>query len=478
MLSLLSNTWALLFGMLLLMMGNGMQGSLLGIRGAIEGFSAGEMSLVMSGYFLGFLIMSRAAPGMIRRVGHVRVFAAMGSIISAVFILYAAFPNVWAWGLMRVAVGTCFAAVYVVAESWFNDSATNENRGKALSLYMTTQMLGVISAQALLNLADPGGYDLFVLISVAVSLSFAPILLSVSPAPVHQTTKPMSLRALFVASPLGVVGTVFLGAVFSAIFGMSSVYGTAKGLSVAQISIFVALIYVGGLISQFPVGWLSDRMDRRRLILIMTALGAAAGLAGAMAGDYVIVVLGMAAVIGGIANPLYSLLIAHTNDYLEAEDRAAASGGLLFLNGVGAVGGPLAVGALMETFGPWAFFGFVLTMFAIIAVYAAWRMTRRPSVAPDETVAYTLVAPGATPVAADYAMELSEELTEAAAAASDEAEAGRAQDGAPPEAATPAAPSDQTAPDETAPDETAPDQTGPDETPDPSGKPDPRWRSV
>lgn len=426
MLSILRNTWALLFGMLLLMMGNGMQGSLLGIRGAIEGFSAGEMSLVMSGYFLGFLIMSRTAPTLIRRVGHVRVFAAMGSVISAVFILYAAIPHVWAWGLMRVAVGTCFAAVYVVAESWFNDSATNENRGKALSLYMTTQMLGVISAQALLNLADPAGYDLFVLISVAVSLSFLPILLTVSPAPVHQTTKPMSLRSLFRASPLGVVGTVFLGAVFSSIFGMGSVYGTARGLSVAEISIFVALIYVGGLVSQFPVGWLSDRMDRRRLILVMTALGAAGGLLGSLAGESVLVVLAMAALIGAVANPLYSLLIAHTNDFLGAEDRPAASGGLLFLNGVGAIGGPLAVGALMETLGPWSFFGFNMAMFGAIALYAAWRMTRRPSVAVDETVAYAPVPPIATPVAADYAVEYAEEKTEALHAEHEAAAAGDA----------------------------------------------------
>ena len=229
MFALLSNTWALLFGMLLLMLGNGMQASLLGIRGALEGFTATEMSVVMSGYFLGFLVSSRAAPEMIRRVGHVRVFAAMASVISAVFILYAALPNVWAWGLMRIAVGACFAAVYVVAESWLNDSATNETRGKALSLYMIVQMLGVVAAQALLNVADPGGYELFVLISVAVSLSFAPILLSVSPAPVHQTAKLMSLGALFRASPLGFVGTVFLGAVFSAVFGMASVYGTERG---------------------------------------------------------------------------------------------------------------------------------------------------------------------------------------------------------------------------------------------------------
>ncbi|HKK36188.1 MAG TPA: MFS transporter, partial [Paracoccaceae bacterium] len=148
MLPLLKNVWPLLLGIFLLMLGNGMQGTLLGIRGAMEGFSAGEMSLVMSGYFLGFLISSRSTPALIRRVGHVRVFAAMASIISAVFILYPAIPDVWAWGVMRVLVGACFAAVYVVAESWLNDGATNETRGQALSVYMIMQLLGVIAAQA------------------------------------------------------------------------------------------------------------------------------------------------------------------------------------------------------------------------------------------------------------------------------------------------------------------------------------------
>ena len=427
MFALLSNTWALLFGMLLLMLGNGMQASLLGIRGALEGFTATEMSVVMSGYFLGFLVSSRAAPEMIRRVGHVRVFAAMASVISAVFILYAALPNVWAWGLMRIAVGACFAAVYVVAESWMNDSATNETRGKALSLYMIVQMLGVVAAQALLNVADPGGYELFVLISVAVSLSFAPILLSVSPAPVHQTAKLMSLGALFRASPLGFVGTVFLGAVFSAVFGMASVYGTERGFTVAEISVFVALIYVGGLITQYPIGWLSDRMDRRLLILIMTVIGTLAGLIGIAAEAYVTVVLAMSALVGGIANPLYSLLISHTNDYLAPDQRAAASGGMLFLNGVGAVGGPVIVGALMSYFGAWAFFGFLAAMFGAIAGYSAWRMTRRPAVAVEDTAVHAPVAPGVTPVAADYAIEYAEEKTaqiEAEREAEAEAEAG------------------------------------------------------
>ncbi len=413
MLKLLSNAWALLLGIFLLMIGNGMQGSLLGIRGGIEGFSASSMSLVMSGYFLGFLVSSRATPALILRVGHVRVFAAMASIISAIFILYAAIPNVWAWGLMRVAVGACFAAVYIVAESWLNDSATNETRGQVLSAYMIVQMLGVVTAQAVLNFADPGGYLLFVAISVLVSLSFAPILLSVSPAPVHRSAKPMSFRRLFQVSPLGFVGTVFLGSVFSAIFGMASVYGTERGFSVAQISMFVAVIYVGGIVAQYPVGWLSDRIDRRRLILGLTAAGTAAAAIAVATESSVIVVLAMAAVIGGVANPLYSLLVAHTNDFLQPEDMAASSGALLFLNGVGAIGGPLLVGAGMETLGSWAFFGYVGLMFGLICAYAAWRMTRRAPAPAADTVAYARIMPGGTPVAAEiaatYAVEHADE---------------------------------------------------------------------
>ncbi len=159
MLYIINNAWALLFGMFLLMLGNGMQGTLLGLRGAIEGFSADQMAYVMSAYFLGFLGGSRMTPGMIRRVGHVRVFAAMASIISAVFILYAAAPNVIAWGVMRLIVGFCFSAVYVVAESWLNDRASNETRGQLLSVYMIVQMLGIVSGQALLGFGDPAGFS-------------------------------------------------------------------------------------------------------------------------------------------------------------------------------------------------------------------------------------------------------------------------------------------------------------------------------
>ena len=197
MFSVLTNSWALLLGMMLLMLGNGLQGTLLGVRGEIEGFSTFEMSLVMSAYFIGFLGGSRLAPEMIRRVGHVRVFAALGSLISAVLILYPALANAEAWMIGRIIIGFCFSGVYVTAESWLNNSATNENRGQTLSVYMIVQMIGIVAAQGILVLGDPSGYILFVVPSVLVSIAFAPILLSITPTPAFDTTKPMSLKQLF-----------------------------------------------------------------------------------------------------------------------------------------------------------------------------------------------------------------------------------------------------------------------------------------
>lgn len=397
MLTVLRTTWPLFLGLMFLMLGNGLQGTLLGIRGAAEGFTTGQMSVVMSAYFVGFLFASQMAPAMIRRVGHVRVFAALGSCISAALILFPTIADPIAWTLLRVLLGFCFCGVYITVESWLNDASTNETRGRAMSLYLIVQMVGIIAAQALVNLPDPSGFVLFVIPSVLVSIAFAPILLSANPAPVFATTKPMSLIEIYRTSPLGCVSVFLLGGIFSAMFGMAAVFGTEAGLSVRDISIFVAVIYTGGLLCQYPIGWLSDRMDRRTLILGLSALGAV----GAFAVMPVVGVFGALLVVGfllgGVVNPLYSLAIAYTNDYLEPEDMPAASAGLMFLNGVGAIGGPLLVGWLMSVFGPAGFFAFMGGLLAMMAIYSMWRMTRRPS--GGMTGAYVPVVPSASPAA-------------------------------------------------------------------------------
>ncbi|MEM6478250.1 MAG: MFS transporter [Pseudomonadota bacterium] len=415
--AVIASAWALFIGMGLLMVGNGLQGTLLGVRGNLEGFSTLEMSIVMSAYFAGFLGGSRATPELIRRVGHVRVFAALGSLISAVLILFPVFTDPISWTLGRALIGFCFSGVYVTAESWLNNATTKDNRGQALSLYMIVQMTGIVAAQGIVGFGDPAGYELFIIPSVLVSLAFAPILLSISPTPAFETTKPMTLRQLIATSPLGSVGMFLLGGVFAANFGMSAVYGTMAGLSVQQISTFVAVIYIGAVVLQFPLGWFSDRMDRRVLILIAAALGGAAALLPYLIPGSFPIILVAGFLIGGTSNPLYSLLVAYTNDFLDYEDMASAAGGLIFLNGLGAIAGPLITGWVMGVFGPEGFFLLVALLMLGLAAYAAYRMTRRASLYAEddyEPVTYAPVSQTASPVAFEAAQEYYAEATEEA----------------------------------------------------------------
>lgn len=409
MFKVLASTWPLLLGVMLLMVGNGIQGSLLGIRGGIEGFSTFQLSMVMSAYFLGFLFGSRVTPEMIRRVGHVRVFAALGSLISAVLVVYPVLPEWTVWAGMRVLVGFCFSGVYITAESWLNNSSTNETRGQALSLYMIVQMIGIIGSQALLNVAEPSGFTLFVIPSVLVSLAFMPILLTTTTAPVFDTTKPLSFKELFEISPLGVIGMLLTGGIFSAMFGMASVWGTLEGLSVRDISIFIGTMYVGGLVLQYPIGWFSDRMDRRKLVLGLAVVGGAVMAVAVLFTPPFWGLLIVSLLLGGITNPLYSLLIAHTNDFLSKESMAGASAGLIFMNGLGAIFGPLVTGWIMEQAGPDGFFLFIGILFGVLATYAAWRMTQRAAPAVADTGAFATLAPTASALAVGTMMEQGQE---------------------------------------------------------------------
>ncbi|MCJ8140210.1 MFS transporter [Falsirhodobacter halotolerans] len=399
------STWPLLVGVLLLMVGNGMQSSLLGIRGGIEDFTTLQISLVMSSYFAGFLFGSKMVPDMIQRVGHVRVFAALGSIISAVLVCYPVMPDWLIWALMRVAIGFSFSGVYITAESWLNNTATNETRGQALSIYMIVQMLGIVTSQILLNVGDPAGFAIFVLPSVLVSIAFIPILLTVTQAPTFETTERLSFARLYEVSPLGVVGMFLAGGIFACMFGMAAVWGTVVGLSVAQISAFIAAMYVGGLVFQYPIGWMSDRMDRRALIGIVAAVGAVAMFITTFLPIAMWVLIPAAIVIGGVANPMYSLLIAHTNDHLTKEQMAGASAGLLLSNGLGAMAGPPIIGWMMDRIGQQGFFVFICALMVMIAAYAAYRTTQRTAPKPEDTGAFVVMAPTAAAVAVGQLME-------------------------------------------------------------------------
>ncbi|MFA8442541.1 MFS transporter [Yoonia sp.] len=409
MLQVFTGSWALFVGMFMLMVGNGLQGTLLGLRGDAEGFSTFSLSIVMSAYFLGFLFSSRYTPELIRRVGHVRVFAALGSMISAVLIAYPVLVDPWAWTVGRVIIGFCFCGVYITAESWLNDASSNENRGKSLSLYMIVQMAGIVFAQFIVSQGDVSGYVLFAISSILVSLAFAPVLLSVRPMPAFETTKPMKLRELISTSPLACFGMFMLGGVFSAQFGMSAVYASRVGLTVGEISFFISAIYVAALVLQYPIGWLSDRMDRRRLIVWISLVGAAGSMIAFLVPGYFTLIVISGAIVGGMSNPLYALLIAYANDYLEKEDMAAASGGLLFINGVGAIAGPLIVGFMMDAIGDNGFWLYTAILMALVGAYGIYRATQRSREDMEtETVSvpYAPVSAASTPIAAELAQEV------------------------------------------------------------------------
>ena len=406
MLAVVAASWALFLGIGLIMLGNGLQASLLGVRAELEGFPTVVTGLVMTGFYIGFLAGSTLGPRLVRRVGHIRVFAALASLASTAVLIHAIMVDPVSWTAMRLVTGFCYAGLYVVAESWLNDRATNETRGQLLSVYMVVMFSGMAGGQLLLNLADPGSFELFILASVLVSLALVPILLTVSPAPEIGVPASIGLGGLYRVSPLGVIGCLGTGMAHGALFGMGAVYAKTTGLSVVEVSLFMAAAILGGVVLQWPIGRLSDRFDRRRVMTVVTFVAASTAMAATvMTGPFgpeipIWGLLLLMAVFGGMTLPMYSLSIAHTNDFLEPEQMIAASGGLVLAGGIGAIFGPITVAGVMSFMGPAGFFWSLGAIHAAIGAFAIYRMTRRAAVPVEEQGAFVSVPPPASPIAA------------------------------------------------------------------------------
>jgi MFS family permease len=417
MVAAVASVWALLLGMALLMIGNGLQGSLLGVRASLEGFPTTVTGLVMSGYYVGFLAGSTLAPKLVARVGHIRVFGALASLASSAILIHAVLVQPAAWGLMRLVSGFCYAGLYVVAESWLNDQASNQTRGQLLSVYMVVSLGGMGLGQGLLNVADPAGAGLFILVSILVSLAVIPMLLSARTGPPFAALAKVSPGTLYRASPFGVVGIFGTVMAHGAFFGMGAVYGRAAGLSVPEISLLIGLWLTGGVVLQWPIGRLSDALDRRRVLTAVTvaaallALGAPFLLGRSAAG-----LLAVVALFGGLTLPMYSLCIAHTNDFLKPEQMVQASGSLVLIGGIGASLGPVTAGAMMALAGPAGFFWWLAGIHAAIGLFAVWRMTRRRALPVAEQGAYVALPPRATPAASALRADAAETEAEAGAA--------------------------------------------------------------
>jgi MFS family permease len=363
------------------MLGDGLQGTLLAVRADQEGFAATITGLVMSSFYVGFLLGSIMTPKITAQVGHIRVFAALAALASAAILIHAVFVQVPVWIALRFVSGFCFAGLYIVAESWLNDRATNETRGKLLSLYMVVSYLGVGAGQLLLNLAAPGEYLLFILTSVLISIAVVPLLLSAGSPPAFRESVNISLRELFRLSPLGIVSMFAIGLVTATFFALGPVYGQRIGLDVENISYFMAAAVAGTIIFQGPVGALSDRFDRRIVLTVVTLLAAlAAVICVPLSQASNLAPLLSVALFGGLAIPLYSICIAYTNDHLHPSQMVAASGALVLTGGLGAVLGPILVAIIMDQFGDQSFFWSMAAVHGLLSVFALYRMTRSAAI--------------------------------------------------------------------------------------------------
>ena len=378
---MIATTWPLLLGMGILMLGAGLQGTLLGLRATLEGFPTPVIGIVMSCYYVGYLLGTFCAPRLLRNVGHIRVFAALAAVASAAILVQGSLINPAVWALLRLVSGVCFAGIYVVAESWLNAGASRSNRGTLLALYMVVLYIGLGAAQFLLVLANPVTPTPFMLVSVLISLAMVPIVASTHRTP--ETTVPLKVRYrdLYRNSPLGVVAVTVSGMISSIIFSMGPVYARLSGLGTAGVASFMAVSILAAVLTQYPAGRLSDRIDRRTVIAIVCAIATLAAVC-------IVVFREMSrglfllftALFSGSVLTLYSLAVSHVNDKLEPGQMVAASSALLSLNGTAAAIGPALAGGLIAEFGPRAYFATLASLTGMLTIYDLWRKTRRSPV--------------------------------------------------------------------------------------------------
>lgn len=412
--NILSNSWALLLGMGLIMLGNGLQGTLLGVRASLEEFDTAIIGIIMSGYFMGLILGCGLVPRMVARVGHIRIFGALASLASTAILIQSIFVDPWTWWVMRMVTGFSFAGIYIVAESWLNDASENKSRGQLLSIYMVISVGGMAGGQVLLNAAAPESYELFVLVSLLVSLALIPILVSASKAPSFDLPESVGLIQLFRVSPLGVFGMASNGLAMGAIFGMGAVYATEIGLSVQSVSFFMVAINLGGFLFQYPLGWISDRTGRRRVIIFSCIGCCAISFFAANSSLEGWVFFASAVFIGGLSLPLYSLFSAITNDYLTPKQMVAASGTLVLANSIGAtLGSPLTAFA-MDIWGAKAFYGSIGSIMGILTIFSLWRVTRRDDVPAEERGDFVVMT--SSPLGASLTPDLDLEIIVEAAA--------------------------------------------------------------
>ena len=393
-------SWALFIGIGVMMIAHGLQMQIMGIRSVLEDFTVFTTGIFMSGYYVGYFIGSKTTPNFVAKVGHIRVFAAFASLASLSALVAVVYVNPLMWTISRFITGISLVSCYVVTESWLNDRATNKNRGQLLSAYMMVIYFGLALGMLLLNISKPEAYEPFILVSVLLSVALVPILLTKRPAPKFKKIETISILELYKISPLGSLSSFFTGIIHAAFFSLISVYATIAKFTLFETSILLFVATLAGVLGQGPIGYFSDIFDRRRVIVITTFGSSLLALIAILTSNdpiqniYYMDEFAFRKIIFFIAVglytslclPLFSLNLAHTNDFVPKSKFVAAGGGLQLIFGVGAISGPILCAIFMEWFGLNGLFIFLIIAHSIIGVFGLYRMKVRSTVEnPDST---------------------------------------------------------------------------------------------
>ncbi len=399
--AILVSVKSLLGGTAAFMAGNSPLGVVLPLRMEAAGYPLALTGAIMAAYYLGLALGGLRGKHVIFRIGHIRAFAVFATLTAATTLAYAAFFHPAAWLILRIVNGFCIAGMTATIESWLNTRSSNETRGRVLGFYMLTFYLAIASGQTMVNLADVGAPDLFMLAASLIGLSLIPVAMTSLGEPDLGDSRVLNVRDLYSASPVGVVGAAVAGLMVGSFYALGIVFARRIGLSISEAAMFMSVVVLGGLAAQVPMGVLADRYDRRIVLSgTLLAVGAAWGtLAGFVASGLPFgALLIVAAAFGGAMSSVYPLCVAQTFDRLERRYYIAAAGRLLMVYSIGATVGPLLAAALMAIYGPSSFFLFESVVAILYAVFVLVRVSQQPCLPTDQREKYVPL-PDVTPIA-------------------------------------------------------------------------------
>ena len=403
------SAFSILLSVAFLIMGNGLQLMLLPIRGGIEGFSAFQIGLLGSGYFFGFVLGCAFAPRMIIRVGHIRTFAALVAVASAAALGYPLALDASVWIVLRLITGFCLAGLYLVVESWLNDQATNETRGVLISTYVTVNFTVITVGQMMVTLFQPSSFVLFSIASVLVSLAAVPIVMTRSSQPPPITIVRFRPVRMFHLSPTGTVSIFLIGLATGSFWALAPIYASEVSGNIGDAALFMSAAVLGGALAQLPVGKISDRVDRRKVLIGLALLCAVTGAALWLMAGTSLAWFACGAAFGAGLLPSYAIAAAHVFDFAERSDYVEISAGLLLLNGIGSTIGPLLSSASVELLGQSGFFIANALIQVVLVGYVGFRLSRREGLPIEEKQSFDLGTSAAVSVVGDEdAVQLSD----------------------------------------------------------------------